>query len=89
MLRVMNMKDTIEREKYIVVHGQTARFRVIKYLLLAAFLIPFWLWQGDRALAILLVCLTVISVTIHLLFRWKTKAWTQSWGPYKKMALPK
>jgi hypothetical protein len=85
----MNIKDMIEREKYVVIHGQTARFRLVKYLILSVISAGIVLWKGWMVLGQILLVLFVLSLGIHFLFRWKTKAWTESWGPYKRLNLPK
>lgn len=84
----MDWKRTLRREKHIVIHGQSSKFRLAKYAVLLALLIPFYLWNGGVASAWLLAALIVVSLCVHFLFRWKTKAWTQSWGPYRKIDLP-
>jgi len=84
----MTFKQMLTREKHIVIHGQTARFRLVKYAILIPAFVLFYAWRGWNDTVTLLIVLFVASVAIHLLFRWKTKAWTRSWGPYKKIDLP-
>lgn len=45
--------------------------------------------EGLAFLVTIFVCLMIIGYAVLFLFRWKTKAWTQSWGPYKKLTLSK
>jgi hypothetical protein len=84
----MTIKELLKREKHVVIHGQTARFRIIKYLVLLIIGIGLYQWNGWSGVIITFLILFVLSIAVHLLFRWKTKAWTQSWGPYKKIDLP-
>lgn len=85
----MTIKELIEREKYVVIHGQTLRFRIVKYIILAAIAWGLYAWKGWTAVWMVFLVLSIIAIAIHFLFRWKTKAWTESWGPYKKLDLPK
>jgi hypothetical protein len=85
----MNMKAVLEREKYVVLHGQSWRFRVVKYLILGAIAVAVSSWKGWIVTVQLFAVLFILGTAVHFLFRWKTKAWTQSWGPYKKLDLPK
>ncbi len=84
----MKAKDWFAREKYVVLHGQSWRFRVIKYLIIISVVAALSFWKGWTMALIFLLCLAATGTAVHFLFRWKTKAWTQSWGPYKKLNLP-
>ena len=83
----MTLRAMLQREKYVVLHGQSWRFRVVKYIILIAAGIAMYEWQGGTAVAVMFLILFLMGITVHFLFRWKTKAWTQSWGPYKKLDL--
>ena len=85
----MRMKEFIQREKYVMLHAQSWRFRVMKYIVIIAVLIALGLWKGWVVAVLFLLCLGILGTIVHFIFRWKTKAWTQSWGPYKKLDLPK
>ncbi len=76
------------REIYVALHAQTARFRVIKYLIFLAIGVGVHAWGGWAAVLWTFGTLTIVAFGVHFLFRWKTKAWTQSWGPYKKIPIP-
>lgn len=84
----MDAKQLIEREVYVAIHGQTWKFRVVKHVILIGVFTGIWLWQGLQAVFIVFGVLLVVVLAMHFLFRWKTKAWTASWGPYKKLKLP-
>ena len=78
----------ILREKYVVMHGQSWRFRAVKYPVIIAVFAWVCVWKGWIAAMVFLLLVCMAGVTVHFIFRWKTKAWTQSWGPYKKLKLP-
>lgn len=85
----MTIKEWIRREKYVAMHAQTLRFRVVKYLILFLIAWGVYAWGGWKTVGIVFAWLFILALSIHFLFRWKTKAWTESWGPYKKLDLPK
>lgn len=77
--------DTLKREWHVIVHGQSLRFRFWKYVVIIAGFTAVQWWMGWTVVWVLLSGAIIVSLAIHFLFRWKTKAWTQSWGPYKKI----
>jgi len=83
------MKDVLHREAYVAFHAQTWKFRVVKYLVLLVIAWSMYVWGGWARVGEVFAFLFVIAIGMHFLFRWKSKAWTQSWGPYKKLDLPK
>lgn len=84
----MTFKEFWKREKFVIINGQTVRFRIYKYLALAVVLgLIFWVW-GFWSAVKLLAALIGLGVVVHFIFRYKTKGWTENWGPYKKMDLP-
>lgn len=83
------MKESIRREKYVALHAQPFWFRIIKYIVIVSLLIALGLWKSWLASVLLLLSLAVLGTILHFILRWKTKGWTQSWGPYKKIDLPK
>ncbi len=85
----MSLKQMIQREKYVAIHAQTLRFRIVKYLILLAIAWAVYAWGGWSAVSTVFAFLFVIAIGVHFLFRWKSKAWTESWGPYKKLDLPR
>ena len=89
ILLFMTLKERIEREKYVVIHGQTLRFRIVKYLILVAIAGGIYAWNGWTAVGVVFLTLFILAIAVHFFFRWKTKAWTESWGHYKKLDVPK
>ncbi len=88
-ISLMTIKEFIAREKYVAIHAQTLRFRIVKYLILASIAGGIYVWKGGRAVWTVFLFLFIIAIAMHFFFRWKTKAWTESWGLYKKLDLPK
>ena len=84
----MTIRALIRREAYVAVHAQTVRFRIIKYLILVPLGVSIVLWKGWMAFVWTFLVLLVLSLTMHFIFRWKTKGWRQSWGLYKKVEIP-
>lgn len=85
----MTFKKWWERERYVAIHAQTWKFRVIKYVVLILMAAGVFRWGGWASVGWTFLTLTFVSLGIHFLFRWRTKAWTENWGPYKKLDLPK
>lgn len=81
------LKEIVRREGYVALHAQTLRFRIIKYIVLLVLATAVYGWKGASVLALVFFYLFLLAIGIHLLFRWKTNAWTRSWGPYKKIPL--
>ena len=83
----MTFKEIIMRELHVALYGQSAKFRVVKYVILfMVFGCLYWLYAWDLVWKVLIASL-VLAIGVHILFRWKTDAWTKSWGPYKRIKL--
>jgi MFS superfamily sulfate permease-like transporter len=83
----MDPGDFWRREKHVALNAQPRNFRIAKWItifLIAALL--YW-WKGLFAVAFLFLSCVVVGTCLHFLLRWKTKGWTQSWGPYKRIKL--
>ena len=79
----MPFREALKKEVDVIVHGQTAKFRIIKYIVLLLLGYMLYVWQGLRTTVWVFLALAVISIIIHLLFRRKTRGWTESWWLYK------
>ena len=74
----MTIKKTIKREFKVAFskNAQPIWFRIIKwvvYIGLAYLLYEtkwFWIWG---------IGLPIAALTMHFIYRWKTKGWTKSW----------
>lgn len=84
----MKIKGWIQREKYVALHAQPFWFRIVKYIVIIALFTALVLWKGWTVALTPLLCLMATGTVVHFIFRWKTKGWTQSWGPYKKIDIP-
>lgn len=83
----MTFKDFYKKEKHIIVHGQSRRFRVIKYIILFGIALGLYVWKGLGITVLLFLFLGIVGIAVHFFFRWKTEGWTKSWGPYKRIPL--
>ena len=81
----MTLRDFYRKEKYIALHAQTGRFRIVKYCVLLVVAVAMYVWKGLAATGLLFLLLFLASICLHFFFRWKTGAWTKSWGPYKRI----
>ncbi len=84
----MTMKSVLNREAYVALHAQTWKFRVVKYIVLLAIGWIVYALGGWNAVGVTFGVLLIIALGVHFFFRWASKGWTQSWGPYKKLRLP-
>lgn len=78
-------KETIQREKKVILYGQSTRFRVIKYAILIPLYVALYFWLGWKIASIVLVANIALGIVVHFWMRWKTDGWRKSWGPYKTM----
>jgi predicted membrane metal-binding protein len=83
----MTLKEFYRREKYIALHAQSRRFRIVKYSVLLAIAVAVYAWKGWAAVGLLFPVLFLAGIGLHFFFRWKTNAWTKSWGLYKRISL--
>ena len=81
----MTLKEFYRKEKYIALHAQSRRFRIVKYCVLLALAVGVYLWKGLETVGLLFLLLFVAAICVHFFFRWKTEGWTKSWGPYKRI----
>ena len=81
----MTLKEFYRKEKYIALHAQSRRFRIVKYCVLLAVGVGIHAWRGWAAVGILFFCFFFAGISAHFFFRWKTEAWTKSWGLYKRI----
>jgi O-antigen/teichoic acid export membrane protein len=79
------MKNLLQRETYIAVHAQSIKFRAIKWIILICITYCIYLWLGWDGVAAWIALGTLLGLSIHFLFRWKTRGWTKPWGPMKKI----
>jgi len=74
----MTLKEFYRREKYIALHAQSRRFRIVKYCVLLVIAVGVYAWKGWGTVGLLLLLLSIAGICLHFFFRWKTQAWTKS-----------
>jgi hypothetical protein len=85
----MTLKKFFRKEKYIALHAQSRRFRIVKYCVLLVIAVGVYAWKGLAAVGFLFLLLFLSGIGLHFFFRWKTEAWSKSWGPYKRIPFEK
>jgi hypothetical protein len=71
--------ELIKRELRVAFsrRAQPVWFRIVKWALLLGLIAAtwgrphFWVWMAGAI---------AVGLTVHFIWRWKTKAWTQAWG---------
>lgn len=79
----MGFREVYEKEKNVVLYGQSEKFRIIKYAIIIPIAITIYYWKGPRVFLYTLLIAILLSLAIHFLFRYMSDGWTKSWGPYK------
>jgi hypothetical protein len=79
----MSFKDLFTREKNVVLYGQSARFRIVKYAILIPIFAAIYWWWGMLVTLKVLAFLFMLAIAGHFFYRWKTKGWREAWGGYK------
>lgn len=77
------MNKLVQREIYVIVHGQSLRFRIVKYIVLLGIATLLYKLYGWTGIIYLLAFACIVGIVGHTFFRWKTNGWTKSWGPFK------
>lgn len=85
----MNTNEWFQREKHVALHAQPKWFRILKWIVILSALATLVWWKGWVVAISSLLCLMAFGTILHFLLCWKTKGWTESWGPYKKIDVPK
>lgn len=75
----MSLQRTVQREVRVALSkkAQPVRFRLLKWAVILTALAL--LWRSPYFWRIVLTTFT-LSLTLHFIWRWKTKGWTQPWG---------
>ena len=79
------MNKTLKREIDVAIHGQSAKFRIIKYSVLVPIMVLLFVWGGWSTVLWFLLIAIVAALLMHLFYRNKTNTWTKSWGGYKTL----
>jgi O-antigen/teichoic acid export membrane protein len=80
----MTIGSTLKREARVAFSkkAQPVWFRVTKWAVIVAFALVFW---RNRYFWWTLLGLFVVGLILHLIWRWKTKGWTQPWGGWNDL----
>ena len=81
--------ELIKKELHVIAHGQSARFRLVKYAILIPLVVALYVWKGRTTTWKALLALAILGIAVHFFFRWKTKGWTESWWLFKPEDLSK
>ena len=79
-----DMQNAIRRELRVAFskRAQPPLFRVIKWVV---FIGSTALLSRTRFFRYWVVCLPLLGMTIHCLYRWKTHGWTRPWGGWSDL----
>ncbi len=78
----MDLKEAVKKEVDVAIHGQTWKFRLVKYAVLFAIGVGVYLWGGWSGVGATFAVLLVLSICIHFFYRHKTERWSKAWGGY-------
>ena len=79
------LAQTLRREARVAcsLRAQPLWFRLLKWIGILAFCVAFhdraWFWPAIAGS-------TLVALTVHFLYRWKTRGWTQPWGGWDDLA---
>jgi hypothetical protein len=78
------MQDAIRRELRVAFskRAQSPLFRVIKWVV---FIASTGLLYRTRFFRYWVIGLPLLSISIHFLYRWKTRGWTEPWGGWNDL----
>jgi len=81
----MSIRKTFRREMRVAFsrHAQPLWFRVLKWMIVAGFIAFFW---RQQYFWLWIVGALGLALTVHFIWRWKTKAWTHPWGGWSDVA---
>jgi hypothetical protein len=77
----MSFSKTLKREFEVAFskNAQPVWFRIVKYIVLGAIIYFFW---GTNRLWIILGTVSVLGLSLHFWYRYKTNGWTKSYGAW-------
>lgn len=82
------MKNWWQRELYVAWHAQTLRFRSFKWLLIIVGGLLLYYVKGWETTVKVFLILAICGILIHILFRYMSRGWTESWWLFKKIDIP-
>jgi hypothetical protein len=84
----MFMNINLQRELYVAKHGQSFKFRVVKYIVILGIMVIIFQKYSWEGVLYALLFGGLMGITLHLFLSWKTNGWRNSWGIYKKIPIP-
>ena len=77
------MKETIKKELKVMFSKDTQPlwFRIPKLIVYPGLA---YLMYGTKWFWVWVIGIPIAGSIMHFIYRWKTKAWTKSWGRWKK-----
>jgi hypothetical protein len=80
----MRKTNILRREARVAFsrRAQPAWFRILKWTIVIALGVMFW---RAPLFWVCLVAAFVLSLALHLFWRWKTKGWTKPWGGWNDL----
>lgn len=78
----MGFSKAVKRELDVAFskHAQPVWFRIVKYIVLACIAYVFW---ESHMLWTIFISLFIAGLCLHFWYRYKTHAWTRSYGLWK------
>ncbi len=83
----MTFKDFWAREKHVALNVQSRKFRIVKWIIILLFSLVLYWWKGLHVVLAMIFIGALAGLFMHFFLRYKTDAWTKSWGPYKRIRL--
>ncbi|MHA2226756.1 MAG: hypothetical protein ACXAC8_16205 [Candidatus Hodarchaeales archaeon] len=79
------MRNGLKKEIFVIadLKTQTLWFKILKIVLMLSTFIIFTILVDILVAVMWFILLFIFGNTIHFTYRWKTNAWTKSWGRWK------
>jgi len=69
----------IQRELYIIKHGQKRSFRIKKWITICSIIFIIYLVSGWVGVLRFISSFTLFGILVHFVFRYKTDGWKKPW----------
>ncbi len=79
------MRNSVKKEISVITDLKTQAlwFKIVKLVIMLSTFIGFTILFDILVAVIWFILLLIFGNTIHFTYRWKTMAWTKSWGRWK------
>ena len=80
----MTIGSVLKREARVALSkkAQPVWFRIAKWSVVVVFTLVYW---RSIYFWLTMLVLLVVALMLHLVWRWKTKGWTQPWGGWNDL----